>query len=226
MKAFYFSDEDRKLRYMDNRQIEVGETHFVEGEIEISKNGLHASTRLLDALFCAPGPILYHVELGGRIKHSFDDSQVCASERTYLAEFDATEVLIEFTRELAFKGLERMVAHFNSNDYAELIDWVSFSGTHYQQIQEIVEKTFIYGESKMAMRDIIAPPLGVTTSALEGAKRKIRALELLDRAEFKAAKAIELDLVLETVQETSFERWDEINNLLVKLVKNATNWDI
>jgi len=50
MKAFYFSTKERKLRYGDDRDIVIGETHKVDGEIKLCHNGLHASTKLIDAI--------------------------------------------------------------------------------------------------------------------------------------------------------------------------------
>lgn len=106
MKAFYFATEDRKLRYGDNRPIVVGETHEVDGPIEVCQNGLHASEQLLDALEHAPGCILYQVELAGEVVADKFNDKVAASRRTYLAEFDATELLREFARQQALINIE------------------------------------------------------------------------------------------------------------------------
>ena len=65
VKAFYFSTRERKLRYGDDRAVEVGTTHTVEGTPKCCSFGLHASKKLIDAIMYAPGPILYLVELSG-----------------------------------------------------------------------------------------------------------------------------------------------------------------
>ncbi len=96
MKAYYFSTQERKLQYGDNRPIKVGATHTVEGNLELCKFGLHASKHPFDALQYAPGPILWQVELGGEIIEG--DDKCVASSRTYLKEIDTTEPLREFAR--------------------------------------------------------------------------------------------------------------------------------
>ncbi len=103
MKAFYFAPADNRLRYGDGREIIVGETHRVEGTPEPCRHGLHASRRLIDALSYAPGTTLYLVELGGQIVES--DDKAAATERTYLARFDARELLIRFACDCALDNL-------------------------------------------------------------------------------------------------------------------------
>lgn len=99
MKAWYFSDQSKQLRYGDGRQIRAGRTHKVKGELELCQNGLHASRNILDALSYAPGPVIWRVELGGEIIRGKD--KLCASERTYLWGYDATAVLRAFARKCA-----------------------------------------------------------------------------------------------------------------------------
>ena len=97
MKAWYFSSEDRRLRHGDGREIRLGETHEVSGEIEMCKNGLHASKKAIDALYYAPGPIVYRVELSGEIKKGED--KLVAQKRTYLSGgIDVSEILRKFAR--------------------------------------------------------------------------------------------------------------------------------
>jgi hypothetical protein len=97
MKAWYFSNECKKLRYHDNRKIELGVTHKVDCKPVLCESGLHASKRLIDALEYAPGPILWRVELGGEIE--VGDDKVVATERTYIdGGIDVTECLRRFAR--------------------------------------------------------------------------------------------------------------------------------
>jgi hypothetical protein len=117
MKAFYFATEERKLRYDDNRPITIGESHRVDCEPVPCSQGLHASRRLIDALSYAPGCILYLVELGGQIIENVD--KVCATERTYLAEFDARDLLIRFACDIALETLDRIRPY---TDKYELIE--------------------------------------------------------------------------------------------------------
>jgi len=97
MKAWYFSNGDRRLRNGDGREIRLGETHEVSGEIEMCSHGLHASKKLMDALYYAPGTIVYRVELSGEIKKGED--KLVAQKRTYLSGgIDVSETLRKFAR--------------------------------------------------------------------------------------------------------------------------------
>lgn len=96
---WHFCREDMRLGYGDGRQIKIGETITVEGDIELCRHGLHASKKLIDALQYAPGPILCKVELGGNVINGAD--KVVASERTVVAYADCTDVLREFARKCA-----------------------------------------------------------------------------------------------------------------------------
>ena len=88
-----------KLGYGDGREIVIGETHKVEGPLELCACGLHASERIIDALQYAPGPMVYKVRLHGKILRG--DDKACATQRSYLAGFDATDILRLFARQCA-----------------------------------------------------------------------------------------------------------------------------
>ena len=105
MKAWYFSSDDRRLRHGDGREIRLGETHEVSGEIEMCKNGLHASKKAIDALYYAPGTIVYRVELSGEIKKGED--KLVAQKRTYLSGgIDVSETLRKFARMCALNVVD------------------------------------------------------------------------------------------------------------------------
>ena len=88
------------LRYGDGRAIVVGETHEVSGPLKLCERGLHASERIIDALYYAPGPMIYRVRLHGEVLRGNDD-KACATHRTYLAGCDATDILRLFARQCA-----------------------------------------------------------------------------------------------------------------------------
>ena len=123
MKAFYFADNNKKLRYGDGRQIRVGRTHKVKGKPKLCVHGLHASKKLIDALYYAPGHHLYLVELSG----DFDkcDDKVCATERTYLAHFDSEKLLKEFARKQALINIEKIKAYCSTEDYNLILKWLN-----------------------------------------------------------------------------------------------------
>ena len=114
MKAYYFSSLNKKLRYGDNRQIRVGQTHKVTGDIKLCQKGLHASIKPLDALKYAPGSMLWLVELSGEI--IIGDDKCVASERTYICGFNAEELLREFARKQALINIDKIKPYTKDYD--------------------------------------------------------------------------------------------------------------
>ena len=100
IKGWWFAPKDNKLANGDGREIKIGATHIVEGEIIPCEHGLHLAPRILDALKYAPGPIIYRVEGSGTvIPHGKPIDKYACSERTYLAGgLDASEILRKFAR--------------------------------------------------------------------------------------------------------------------------------
>ena len=96
MKAWYFSQDNKKLRFDDNRTIKAGITHKVKCKPVLCKSGLHGSKKIIDALEYAPGNVVWRVKLSGDIVHG-DDKSV-ATERGYLWGYDASDVLRHFAR--------------------------------------------------------------------------------------------------------------------------------
>lgn len=105
----------------------MGETHEVEGTIEACKNGLHASTRLIDALEHAPGSILYLVELSGDVDDGGD--KVAASRRKYLAEFDATDLLRRFAKRQALINVEKIEPYCSPEEYRSILQYLNGDDT-------------------------------------------------------------------------------------------------
>ena len=123
---YYFSTADRRLRYDDNRHIVCGETHVVDiatRRLVLCAYGLHASPTPFQALAYAPGPILWQVRLGGEVITGDDKS--CASERTYLAEFDATAVLRTFARRQALINIEKIRPCCVPAGYDLILTWLT-----------------------------------------------------------------------------------------------------
>ena len=117
MKAYYFSKEDRRLRYGDDRLIEDGVTHTIEGTSVLCGHGLHASAEPFDALRYAPGPILWEVELSGDI--TVGEDKAVASERKYLRHIDATDLLRQFARKQALSVIHLWDAPDVVKEYLE-----------------------------------------------------------------------------------------------------------
>jgi len=95
--GWHFVGEDKRLGYGDERKIRKGSTLRVDGPLVLCERGLHASSRALDALSYAPGPIACYVRLSGDIVTGGD--KMCATERTIVAYVDARHALREFVRD-------------------------------------------------------------------------------------------------------------------------------
>lgn len=106
IRAWHFAQSDRKLRFGDDRIIEVGSRFTCNGDLEMCKNGLHASVSIVDALSYAPGPILSRVVLTG--ERIIGDDKVVARCREHVAVIDATMILHEFACDCAERVLSRV----------------------------------------------------------------------------------------------------------------------
>lgn len=98
IKAYYFSNSDRKLGYGDGRKIEVGVIHSVEGEIRICENGLHASVSPFEALqFCKGGIIaardaVWGAPIAAPIGAAWDATRGATWEAAWGAAWNASRV--------------------------------------------------------------------------------------------------------------------------------------
>ena len=105
IKAYYFMQADRKLRYGDGRRVRKGTTHVFEGKTILCEQGLHASVSPLDALQYAPGAHVALVELSGTIVKG--DDKCVATRRKYLAVADVSRELRIFAADCARRVLQR-----------------------------------------------------------------------------------------------------------------------
>lgn len=97
MKAWHFLPADRRLRYDDNRIVEVGETYSAtDRDPELRVYGMHASLTAMGALQRAPGPVVCRVDLWGDVVRG--DDEIVGAHRKVLAMADATEALWQFAR--------------------------------------------------------------------------------------------------------------------------------
>ena len=103
--AWHWSDGP-KCRY-DDRPIVPGQTLIYEGAepIELCKRGLHASTKILDALKFAPGTTISRVRLSGEILRGTD--KIVATHRETIWSFDAEYILISWAADCAERALLR-----------------------------------------------------------------------------------------------------------------------
>ena len=119
VKAWWFSAA-ATLPNDDGRPVVLGETLTVDpAKVVPCKFGLHASASAFDALQYAPGPILWRVELGGKIvPHGDPVDKYAASERTAIAGgIDVSPLLWEFARKCALGVLHLWDAPQVVRDY-------------------------------------------------------------------------------------------------------------
>ncbi len=119
--AWHFLPNDGRTRY-SNEQVTVGSTLKVRGPIIPCVWGLHASKRLSDAMFYAPGHLLCRVRLWGSIRWDQPESdKLVARNRKVLAMADVTEVLKDFLVETLIETghkLENRGDHLNHRTWA------------------------------------------------------------------------------------------------------------
>jgi hypothetical protein len=92
--AWWYGPET--LPHGDGRKVAIGETHTVEGEVVLCKNGLHGSKLPFDALQYGLG-LFWRTKHSGHIVHG--DDKLTSSKRTYVGVVRNTdEVLQHFAR--------------------------------------------------------------------------------------------------------------------------------
>jgi hypothetical protein len=97
IRSWYFSNKQKKLMCGDGRDIAIGVEHTIKGPPKLGIYGLHGSRLILDALRYAPGPIVWVVDLSGRIKQGSD--KIVATRRKYVAGgIDISDILQRFAR--------------------------------------------------------------------------------------------------------------------------------
>jgi hypothetical protein len=95
--AFHFLNSDWTAH--GGFHVEVGKPYHVPPPIVPCERGLHASTRAIDALSYATGPVVTLVECSGEIvEHGIPVDKIACSNRVALWGYDATEELRYFAR--------------------------------------------------------------------------------------------------------------------------------
>ena len=97
--GWHFLRSDRKLRYEDSREVKAGEPLTVDVEPDLCQRGLHASERLKDALWYAPGWVCCRVVLSGDVVTGND--KMVGKSRTVLWMIDAKDVILRWALDCA-----------------------------------------------------------------------------------------------------------------------------
>ena len=150
MRAYYFSESNKKLRYGDDRQIRKGRTHKVKGEPVMCEHGLHASKRALDALGYAPGSYLWVVEMAGKIVEG--DDKVVATERAYIDGFEASDLLREFARKQALINIEKIYKYCSKKDYDLIVKYLETGDPNIQDAAESAARSAAWSAAESAAR--------------------------------------------------------------------------
>ena len=150
MRAYYFSESNKKLRYGDDRQIRKGRTHKVKGEPVMCEHGLHASKRALDALGYAPGSYLWVVEMAGKIVEG--DDKIVATERAYIDGFEASDLLREFARKQALINIEKIYKYCSKKDYDLIVKYLETGDPNIQDAAESAARSAAWSAAESAAR--------------------------------------------------------------------------
>ena len=201
MRAFYFSNSDKKLRHNDGRQIRKGRTHKVKCDPVLCERGLHASERLIDALKYAPGNYLWLVDLKGKIVAG--DDKAVADERKYIDGFDAGDLLHEFSRKAALINIKKIYKYCSQKDYDLIVEYLE---TGNDDIRSAAESA-AWSAAESAARS-------ATRSAAESA-----AWSAAWSATWSAARSA-------TRSAAESAAWSDLNKLLTDMVRAKTGWDI
>ena len=119
---FWFSREDKRLRYGDERLAKTGLTHSVKGKLTPCRNGLHASETIIDALGLSTGCYLWLVSLSD--EKVAGKNKVCARSRTYKAGFNAEKMIKAFTRKQALINIELIKPFCTPRQYDLTVEWL------------------------------------------------------------------------------------------------------
>ena len=219
MKAYWFGNN--KLRYSDNREVAIGVTHKVEPPIFLCQRGLHASKKIIDALSYAPYHMLYRVELGGEI--IVGDDKVVATERTYLAMFNAQIVLREFARKQALINIEKIKPYCSEKDYGLIFEWLK-NGDEKQ-------RSAAWSAAKSAAWNAawnVKSAESAAWSAVESAKSVKSAVwsaawNAVESAVWSVVESVES---VESVERRAERRaaWSAANKMLEEMIIKKTGW--
>lgn len=214
MKAFYFAKQDKKLRYNDGRKIVVGETHTVDCTPEVCKIGLHAGVKLLDALRHAPGSILYLVEMEGDIDKG--PGKISATKRTYLAEFDATEVLREYARVQASYNIHLVEPYCTEEQYETIIHFLKTGNNS----ADAADAAYAAADSLA-----VTEAAEAVASAVVAASAAVYATDDADDAD-DAAVCAAAAAYAAAAADAVYNKIPDQNETLTNMIREATGWDI
>lgn len=109
---YHFVGANKRLRFVTESSVEVGQTLHFNGEPVLGERGFHANERPLDALRCAPADAhwLCAVRLGGTVIHGTGVS--VATECTVERMVNVRKLLVQFAlwnAEQAFRAIRKIM---------------------------------------------------------------------------------------------------------------------
>jgi hypothetical protein len=210
MLGWYFAEESKRLRYGDDRNIELGKTHAVSCEPILCQQGLHASKRIIDALQYAPGNIIYQIKLSHNIVHGNDKS--VAKRRKYLAGgVDIGPELRLFARQCALDVIHLWDAP------QVVVDYLNTGDERLMAVAEDAARSAVrsaaWATTRGAARDAWAAAWSAARDAASGAARcaawtAARAAEGAARAAAAAAREAARDAAWAAAREAARDARD------------------
>jgi len=139
IKAWWFAPLDNRLRFGDNRLVQLGITHTVLSPPKLCNNGTHGSLRVVDALRHATTTNLYRVELFGDM--DIDTSKIAAQNRTYLKRYGLEKILTEFARQQVLTNLGKVEPY--TNQYTLISEWLMYGDIELRDAARLAAKTAV-----------------------------------------------------------------------------------
>ena len=233
MRAFYFAPENNRLRYGDDREIVVGETHTVDATPECCRIGLHASKRVIDALWYAPSANLYIVDLGGEIDEG--DDKVSAQTRRYVASIDTTSILKEFAKRQALIIIELTKPYCSAVQYANILAFLEGDESKREAAEAAAEAA--WAAARAAAEEAVWGAAEAAEEAAEAAAWAARvaravwgAAEAAEAAEAAAWAARAARAAVEAARAAAWEAaeeaaeaaaWEAANDMLTEMIEEA-----
>ena len=227
MRAFYFSNSDKKLRHNDGRQIRKGRTHKVKCDPVLCEWGLHASERLIDALKYAPGKYLWLVDLNGKIVAG--DDKAVADERKYIDGFDAGDLLHEFSRKAALINIKKIYKYCSQKDYDLIVEYLETGNDDIRSAARSAANAAVNAAASAAASAewsvewsaARSVEWSAVASAANAAASAANAAASAASAEWSAAASAR-----SAAASARSAEWSNLNKLLTDMVRAKTGWDI
>lgn len=220
-KAFYFTNQERKLGYGDRRSIRVGQTHKVDTVPSVCRHGLHASTYIMDALNFEKGPVLYLVELSGHV--DVGDDKLAAQRRKYICSKNIEPVLRAFARRQALINIDKIKTYVrDSQSWDLLLDYLNTGNPGLQSAAESAVRSA--AESAWAAEAASRSAVASVRSAVESSWSAAESAAWL--AAWSATRSATRSAAWFARSAVESAAESAADKMLFEMVKEYTGWDM